>query len=84
MAGSPPVSITTDYDPVIHSAIMHVLPGSHHRFCKWHILKKSQEKLSHVFLTHPITVEEFEICWLSLVDKYDLRGHEWLQCLYSA
>jgi len=29
------------------------------------------------------SVDEFEAGWLSLVDKYDLRDHEWLQAIYS-
>ncbi|GMY39167.1 protein FAR1-RELATED SEQUENCE 5 [Fagus crenata] len=74
-----------------------VFPETRHRFCKWHIFKKCQEKLSHVFLKHPNfeadfhkcvnlteSIEEFESCWLSLVDRYDLRDHEWLQTIYSA
>ncbi|XP_048336732.2 protein FAR1-RELATED SEQUENCE 5 [Ziziphus jujuba] len=97
MSGRPPVSITTDHDAVIRSAIMQVFPETRHRFCKWHIFKKCQEKLSHVFLKHPSfeadfhkcvnlteSIEEFESCWLSLVDRYDLRDHEWLQTIYSA
>ncbi|XP_059647343.1 protein FAR1-RELATED SEQUENCE 5 [Cornus florida] len=97
MSGRPPVSITTDHDAVIGSAIMQVFPETRHRFCKWHIFKKCQEKLSNVFLQHPNfesdfhkcvnstdTVDEFESCWLSLVDKYDLRDHVWLQAIYSA
>ncbi|XP_076886053.1 protein FAR1-RELATED SEQUENCE 5-like [Bidens hawaiensis] len=97
MSGRSPVSITTDHDTVIQSAIMHVFPDTRHRFCKWHIFKKCQEKLSHVFLQYPNfeadfhkcvnlsdSVEEFEACWLPLVDKYDLRDHEWLQAIYSS
>ncbi|KAK6916852.1 Zinc finger, SWIM-type [Dillenia turbinata] len=97
MSGQPPVSITTDYDSVIQSALLQVFPQTRHRFCKWHIFKKCQEKLSHVFLRHPNfeadfhkcvnltdSVEEFETCWLSLVDRYDLQDHEWLQTIYSA
>lgn len=97
MSGRPPVSITTDHDAVIRSAIVHVFPETRHRFCKWHIFKKCQEKLSHVFFKHPTfeadfhkcvnlteSIEEFESCWLSLVDRYDLRDHEWLQQIYSA
>ncbi|KDP47038.1 hypothetical protein JCGZ_10765 [Jatropha curcas] len=97
MSGRHPVSITTDHDAVIRSAIMQVFPETRHRFCKWHIFKKCQEKLSHVFLKHPNfeaefhkcvnlteSIEEFESCWLSLVDRYDLRDHEWLQTIYSA
>ncbi|XP_024961492.1 protein FAR1-RELATED SEQUENCE 5 isoform X3 [Cynara cardunculus var. scolymus] len=97
MSGRLPVSITTDHDTVIRSAIMQVFPDIRHRFCKWHIFKKCQEKLSHVFLKYPNfeadfhkcvnltdSVDEFETCWLSLVDKYDLRDHEWLQAIYSS
>lgn len=97
MSGRPPLSITTDHDAVIRSSIMQVFPETRHRFCKWHIFKKCQEKLSHVFLKHPSfeadfhkcvnlteSTEEFESCWLSLVDRYDLRDHEWLQTVYSA
>lgn len=97
MSGRPPVSITTDHDAVIRSAINQVFPETRHRFCKWHIFKKCQEKLSHVFLEHPHfeaefhkcvnlteSIEEFESCWLSLVDKYELRDHEWLQTIYAA
>lgn len=97
MSGRLPVSITTDHDTVIRSAIMQVFPDTRHRFCKWHIFKKCQEKLSHVFLKYPNfeadfhkcvnltdSVDEFEACWLSLVDKYDLRDHEWLQAIYSS
>ncbi|KAG7011835.1 Protein FAR1-RELATED SEQUENCE 5, partial [Cucurbita argyrosperma subsp. argyrosperma] len=97
MSGRPPVSITTDHDAIIQSAITQVFPETRHRFCKWHIFKKCQEMLSHVFLKHPSfeadfhkcvnltdSIEEFESCWLSLVDRYDLRDHEWLQTIYSA
>ncbi|KAK8624698.1 hypothetical protein V6N13_089586 [Hibiscus sabdariffa] len=96
MSGRPPVSITTDHDAIIRSAIAQVFPETRHRFCKWHIFKKCQEKLSHVFLKHPTfeadfhkcvnlpeSVEEFESCWLSLVDRYELRDHEWLQMMYN-
>ncbi|TXG59228.1 hypothetical protein EZV62_013801 [Acer yangbiense] len=29
------------------------------------------------------SIEEFESCWLSLIDRYDLREHEWLQAIYT-
>ncbi|KAJ7967049.1 Protein FAR1-RELATED SEQUENCE like [Quillaja saponaria] len=97
MCGRPPVSITTDHDSVIRSALTQVFPDTRHRFCKWHIFKKGQEKLSHVFLKHPNfeaefhkcvnlteSIEEFESCWMSLVDRYALSDHEWLQTIYSS
>ncbi|KAJ4967136.1 hypothetical protein NE237_018985 [Protea cynaroides] len=97
MSGRPPVSITTDHDRVIRSAITQVLPETRHRFCKWHIFKEGQEKLSHVYLEHPTfeaefhkcvnmaeSIDEFESCWVALIDKYNLREHEWLQAIYNA
>ncbi|GJV27332.1 protein FAR1-related sequence 5 [Tanacetum coccineum] len=92
-----PVSITTDHDSVIQSAVMQVFPDTRHRFCKWHIFNKCQDQLSHVFLQYPNfesdlhkcvnltdSIDEFEACWLSLVDKYQLSDHEWLQEIYSS
>lgn len=97
MSGHHPVSITTDFDPIIGSAIVQVFPETRHRFCKWHIFKKCQEKMSNVFLEHPTfeadfhkcvnlsdSVEEFESCWLTLLEKFELRDHDWLETIYSA
>ncbi|KAI4314684.1 hypothetical protein L6164_027571 [Bauhinia variegata] len=96
MSSKPPISITTDHDRVIRVAINHVFPDTRHRFCKWHIFKECQEKLSYVLSDHPNfeaefhkcvnlteSIEEFESCWLSLIDRYDLREHEWLQAIYG-
>lgn len=96
MAGRPPVSITTDHDRVIRLAVTEVFPATRHRFCKWHIFKECQEKLSRVLSENPSfeaelhkcvnlpeSINEFESCWLSLVDRYDLGEHEWLQMIYA-
>ncbi|KAJ7944011.1 Protein FAR1-RELATED SEQUENCE like [Quillaja saponaria] len=96
VSGRPPVSITTDHDRVIRSAITQIFPETRHRFCKWHIFKECQEKLSNVLSENPSfevdlhkcvnlteSIEEFESCWFSLEDKYDLREHEWLQAIYN-
>lgn len=96
MSERPPVSITTDHDRVICLAVNQVFPETRHRICKWHIFKEFQEKLSHVLSEHPNfeaelhkcvnltdSVEEFESCWLSLLNRYHLREHEWLQAVYT-
>ncbi|XP_016486813.1 protein FAR1-RELATED SEQUENCE 5 isoform X1 [Nicotiana tabacum] len=96
MCGKPPVSITTDHDRVIRLAVRQVFPEARHRFCKWHIFKECQEKLSHVLSEHinfeaefhkcvSLTefIEEFEACWFTLIDKYDLGENEWLQAIYA-
>lgn len=97
MSGQHPVSITTDQDRIIRSAVMQVFPGSRHRFCKWNVFREAQEKLSDVYHSHPTfeaefqrcinvteTVDDFESCWESLLQKYSLRDNEWLQSMYIA
>ncbi|KAK9667087.1 hypothetical protein RND81_14G231900 [Saponaria officinalis] len=98
MSGKPPLkSITTDYDETIRSAVMQVFPETRHRFCKWHMFKKCQEKLSHVMVQYPgfeadfhkcvnlpESIDEFESFWLSLLDRYDLRDNEWIKSIYAA
>lgn len=97
MKDQQPVSITTDQDKAIQTAVAQVFPEARHCISKWHVLREGQEKLAHVCHVHPNfqvelyncinlteTIEEFELSWSSILDKYDLRGHEWLQSLYNA
>lgn len=96
MSGHHPISITTDQDRIIRSAVAQIFPGTRHRFCKWNIFKEAQEKLSHVYHSCPTfetefqkcinlteTIEEFESCWETLFVKYNLEGNEWLQSMYN-
>lgn len=97
MSGRHPISITTDQDRIIRSAVSQVFPGTRHRFCKWNVFREAQEKLSHVYQSHPNfeaefhrcinmteTVDEFESCWESILQRYELRDSEWLQSMYHA
>lgn len=97
MSNRRPSSITTDQDRIIRSAVAHVFPGTRHRFCKWNILREAQEKLSHVYLMFPTfeaefqkcinlteTIEEFESCWESLLERYKVVDNEWLRSMYNA
>lgn len=92
-----PVSITTDQDRALQTAVSQVLPQARHCISKWHILREGQEKLAHVCLAHPNfqvelyncinlteTIDEFESFWNGILDKYDLRRNDWLQSLYNA
>lgn len=96
MSGRHPVSITTDQDRIIRSAVAHVFPGARHRFCKWNVFREAQEKLSDVYHSQPNfevefqrcinlveTVDEFESCWESLLQRYNLGDNEWLQSMYT-
>lgn len=97
MSDQPPVSIITEQDRAIQTAVSHVFPEARHCISKWHVLREGQEKLAHVCLAHPNfqlelyncinlteTIEEFEMSWNSILDKYDLRRNDWLQSIYNA
>ncbi|CAL9014310.1 unnamed protein product [Prunus brigantina] len=96
MSGRQPGLIITDYDPAISRAVQQVFPQSSHRYCKWHIISKMPKELGHVYSVTPRTFQvEFDRCinksetpdafestWQMLLDKYNLRGNNWLQSLY--
>ncbi|KAK6280019.1 hypothetical protein POUND7_020286 [Theobroma cacao] len=96
MSRQQPGLLITDYDSAISRAVESVFPQSSHRYCKWHILSKMPKEMGHVYSALPKTFqvefdkcvnksetpEEFESAWHLLLDKYNLRGNEWLQSLY--
>uniref|UniRef100_A0A0V0ISE9 Protein FAR1-RELATED SEQUENCE n=1 Tax=Solanum chacoense TaxID=4108 RepID=A0A0V0ISE9_SOLCH len=97
MSGCHPISITSDHDRIIRSAILDAFPGTRHRFCKSNIFREAQERLSHSLQSFPTfeaefqkcvnlteTIAEFELCWGSLLGRYNLIDDEWLQSMYDA
>ncbi|CAL9100275.1 unnamed protein product [Musa textilis] len=96
MCGRHPVSLSTDYHEAIGSAISRVFPETRHRFCKWHVLNKCNERLSDVYVTRNTFKQEFEKCidksettdifesnWMVILEKYDLGDNSWLKFLFS-
>lgn len=97
MSGRHPTSLTTDPNQLIQAAVADILPAARHRFCKWAILRETHDKLSHIYQSHPSfeaefqkcvneadTIQEFESCWESLLQRYYLMDNEWIQSIYSA
>ncbi|KAG6718591.1 hypothetical protein I3842_04G159400 [Carya illinoinensis] len=96
MNGQAPKAIITDQDRAMKNAIQIVFPETRHRYCLWHIMRKLPEKLgSHSHFSTGLktsiqsalydsqTCTEFEEMWGELLDKYDLRGNNWLNSLYE-
>lgn len=96
MSARQPGLVITDYDPDICRAVQLVFPQSSHRYCKWHVISKMPKEMGHVYSALPRTfqvefdgcinktetAEEFESSWQMLLDKYNLRGNDWLLSLY--
>ncbi|XP_068658788.1 protein FAR1-RELATED SEQUENCE 5-like [Aristolochia californica] len=95
MSGRPPMSMVTDYDPVIGTAIAEVFPNTCLRYCVWHIMKKFHDQVSHISvadkelnnkLQHCIfseSIDEFEERWEELIDMCNLRENQWCQLMYD-
>nr|DAD47716.1 TPA_asm: hypothetical protein HUJ06_017653 [Nelumbo nucifera] len=95
MKGCHPKVIFTNEDSAVTSAIAHVLPHSHHRFCLWNIFRNAKKRLNHLFgsgcdfgkdFSYCVrgceTIEEFELGWKFLLTKYNLQDNEWMKRLY--
>ncbi|KAG6726706.1 hypothetical protein I3842_02G093900 [Carya illinoinensis] len=90
-----PQAIITDQDKAMQNAIARVFPKSRHRFCLWYIMKKVPEKFGaysqyddiksqlHRCVYDTLSRDEFNKCWLQLLDNFDLHDHSWLEWLYS-
>ncbi|KAJ4814097.1 FAR1-domain family sequence [Rhynchospora pubera] len=91
-----PISITTDQHRSLSDAVVAAFPQTYHRFCRWRIFSRCKNKLSDLYfrfptlheeikrcVNEPDNVEIFEVCWKSLVDKYDLSENDWLGFLYG-
>lgn len=96
MGGKAPCSLVTDQNRAMKAAIGKVFPHTCHRFCKWHILSRTKQKLAHTYSEHPTLRDEIESCvvesetiatfertWMSILDTYDLRKNTWLQSIYN-
>ncbi|XP_077252721.1 protein FAR1-RELATED SEQUENCE 5-like [Tasmannia lanceolata] len=85
-----PGAIITDMDGAMRNAIRKVFPHTRHRFCSWHIKKHLLEHVAdmrdvdtdfykdynHWFYRREI--ENSEIEWKSLADKYHIDESHWL------
>ncbi|XP_015950052.1 protein FAR1-RELATED SEQUENCE 5-like [Arachis duranensis] len=93
--GTAPKGIITDQCKAMAGAIRKVLPDTVHRWCIWHIMKKTQFKLSgyarygelsammnHIVYNSPSS-ESFEVDWAAFIKEFALGQNRWLADLYA-
>uniref|UniRef100_A0A7N0U5Y5 SWIM-type domain-containing protein n=1 Tax=Kalanchoe fedtschenkoi TaxID=63787 RepID=A0A7N0U5Y5_KALFE len=95
MFEKPPLTIITDQDGAMKKAIKRIFPHTRHRFCAWHINKHVIEHL-HSFCVRfddfeetytkwqkRNTIEEFELDWEIIKQKYSIGKGSWLENMYN-
>ena len=88
MDGKPPDNFITDQDGAMRQSIQSIFPTTMHRCCRWHIMKKAQEKVGWLLCRNPglhddfnycvdfsFTPDEFEQNWARLMVKYEAMTH---------
>ncbi|XP_058100830.1 protein FAR1-RELATED SEQUENCE 5-like isoform X2 [Magnolia sinica] len=93
MLGRHPISMITDQDQSMTTAVAQVFPQTCHRFCLRHIFQNATIK---AFSVHEDfakdfrkciytrgTIVEFESQWVSLLEKYNARDNVWLKSMYE-
>ncbi|XP_039021232.1 protein FAR1-RELATED SEQUENCE 2-like [Hibiscus syriacus] len=96
MGGKAPKVVLTDQDKVLNEAVADVFSNSRHCFCLWHVLSKFPENSGCIMdqnenfmkkfnkcIYRSWTHEQFEERWCRMVDKYELKEHEWFLSLYN-
>ncbi|XP_044972411.1 protein FAR1-RELATED SEQUENCE 5-like [Hordeum vulgare subsp. vulgare] len=80
-----PLTIMTDQDKAMETAISQVFPNTVHRCCKWHVQRKAREKLGRIMSRDEVfenafyrcindsdTVDEFEENWQHMINFFEL------------
>jgi hypothetical protein len=90
------LKILADQDNAMENAIWALLPLTYHRFYRWHMLKKYNDRLNQMYhqhpklkdkliyvINHPLNPEQFEAEWATMCDEFDLHDRVTMQTLYN-
>ncbi|XP_044961146.1 protein FAR1-RELATED SEQUENCE 5-like isoform X2 [Hordeum vulgare subsp. vulgare] len=91
-----PMTVITDQDVAMKSAIPTVFKGSVHRCCLFHIMKKVQERCVRTFSLNPelypdfsdiihncLTEAEFEMLWPQMTHKYGVDNLKYFRYMWK-
>ncbi|KAL4363388.1 hypothetical protein GQ457_04G026770 [Hibiscus cannabinus] len=86
MFNKAPISVVTDSDRAMQRAIKTVIPFARHRLCAWHLARNAQANIGDNKFTQAFsrcmsswwTVEEFDLQWRALVQKFNVESHPWV------
>ncbi|XP_048337400.1 protein FAR1-RELATED SEQUENCE 5-like [Ziziphus jujuba] len=94
MGHKQPITIFTDQDQAMSNAIERIFPNTRHRLCQWHISKNAPSHLGELNTNSEFkylfnkclkgcdTELEFQQSWDKMIQKFNLKDHNWLNMLY--
>lgn len=95
MLGRPPQTIITDQCKAMQGAIAEVFPRAHHRFCLSRVAHKILDNLGmlqdyegfqrtlNVTIHDSLKVDEFEMAWEDMIQRFGIADNEWLRTCYE-
>ncbi|KAL6639297.1 hypothetical protein ACP70R_023027 [Stipagrostis hirtigluma subsp. patula] len=96
MGGKPPISIMTDQDGAMRSAIAQVFKDAVHRNCVFHIKNKAELKAGRCFdskenlrkqfndiIDNSLTITEFEKDWKAMIEGRGIQHIKYFQDIYN-
>lgn len=95
LSGRPPQTIITNQCKAMQTAIVEVFPRAHHRLCLGNVVQSILENLGtlqeyeafqiDLFRTvyDSLKVDDFEMAWEDMIQRFGIRDHEWLRILYE-
>ena len=90
--------VLPDEDPAMRQAIKVVFDKTHHRNCRWHILRPWEFELDQLYTQHkdmklkekleslinyPLVPTQFEVEWNRLVDECGIAEHPAIKALWE-
>ncbi|KAM0830185.1 hypothetical protein ACQ4PT_066373 [Festuca glaucescens] len=97
MGGKAPSTMLTDQCRAMEVAIGMTLPGTVHRWCKWHVFRKAKEELGGIFskktgfkdafnnvVNEMLTIDEFEKAWGRLIEDFGLVENSFMIRAFEA
>ncbi|CAM8970757.1 unnamed protein product [Rhodiola kirilowii] len=95
MSGRPPQTIITDYGKALKTTISEVFPRARHHLSLPDIMQKILENMAELeefeafqvllnnIVYHILKVDDFELSWEDMVQRFGLRDNQLLQVLYQ-
>ncbi|KAK4478876.1 hypothetical protein RD792_014382 [Penstemon davidsonii] len=91
MGGKIPEAVLTDQDAAMRAAIVSEFVGTRHRICSWHLCRNVRKNIKNSafcnefcsLIDRKCSIEDFELSWSNIVEKYNLSNNKWVVDTYG-